>query len=29
MPYLRGLRKGELTELADISDLKEYVARAR
>jgi hypothetical protein len=24
-PYLRNLRKAELTELAEISDLKEYV----
>lgn len=24
-PYLRNLRKAELTELAEVSDLKEYV----
>lgn len=25
MPYLRGLRKSDLTELAEASDLKKYV----
>lgn len=27
LPYLKSLRKGDLLNLADVSDLKQYVSR--